>query len=104
MIQAINDKVISILMTRKQTRNGIIIPNTVQEPQAFSQVISIGDAVSSVKKGDIIITHVRGGMDVVIDEKVIKVLKEDEIYGILTDKETIASLQKMKLMKINKEM
>lgn len=97
MIKAIKDKVVAMMMTREKTRSGIIIPDIVQEPQAFSQVISIGEDVSSIKEGDIVVTHIRAGMDVVIDKEIIKVLKEDEIYGILYDKQTIASLVEIEL-------
>ena len=99
MIKAIKDKVVATMMTREKTRSGIIIPDSVQEPQAFSQVISVGEDVSVIKKGDIIVTHIRGGMDVVIDKEIIKVLKEDEIYGILNDQQTIDSLEEIELKK-----
>lgn len=110
MINAVKDKVVAILMTRKKTKSGLIIPNSVQEPQAFSKVISVGGDVDNVKVGDIIVSHMRSGMDVLIDRELIKVLKEDEIYGILTDKETIESLNEVvlnekeesKIIKLNK--
>jgi len=97
MIKAIKDKVVAVMMTREKTRSGIIIPDSVQEPQAFSQVISVGEDVSTIKEDDIIVSHIRSGMDVVIDKEIIKVLKEDEVYGILSDKETINSLQEIEL-------
>jgi len=97
MIKAIKDKVVAVMMTREKTRSGIIIPDIVQEPQAFSQVISVGDEVTVIKEGDIVVTHIRAGMDVVIDKEIIKVLKEEEIYGILNDKITIDSLIEIEL-------
>lgn len=90
------------MMTREKTRSGIIIPDSVQEPQAFSQVISVGEDITSIKEGDIIVTHIRGGMDVVIDKEIIKVLKEEEIYGILTDQKTLDSLEELELKRPEK--
>lgn len=97
MIKAIKDKVVAILMTRTKTASGIIIPDTVQEPQAFCKVLSVGEEVTIIKEGEVIVSHVRGGMDVVIDKEIIKILKEDEIYGILTDEVTLESLEEIEL-------
>ena len=97
MIKAINDKVVALMMTREKTTSGIIIPTTVQEPQAFCKVLSVGEDVKTIKVDDIIVSHIRGGMDVVIDKEIIKVLKEDEIYGILTHKPTIGTLKDLEL-------
>lgn len=99
MIDAIKDKVVGVMMKRDKTASGIIIPDAVQDPQAFCKVISTGDDVKTIKKGDIVVCHIRGGMDVVIDKEIIKVLKEDEIYGILTDKSTLSSLKELILEK-----
>ena len=93
MIQGINDKIIAKVMTREKTTSGLIIPDSVQEPQAFCKVISVGNDVDAVKTGDIVVCHIRGGMDVLIDNEIIKTLKNDEVYGILTDKKTLASLK-----------
>ena len=102
MIKAIKDKVVARLLTRKETASGIIIPNSVQEPQAFCEVISVGEDVLSVKTGEIVVAHMRGGMDVLIDKEIIKVLKEDEVYGILTDKPTIKTLKQTELKEESK--
>ena len=93
MINAIKDKVVVQILTREKTKSGLIIPDAVQEPQAFCKVISVGNEVKNIKKNNIVVCHMRAGMDVLIDKDLIKVLKEDEIYGILTDKETLESLK-----------
>jgi co-chaperonin GroES (HSP10) len=98
MIDAINDKVVGVIMKRGKTSSGIIIPEAVQEPQAFCKVISVGkDIKSGIKVGDIVVSHIRAGMDVVIEKELIKVLKEDEIYGTLTDKKTLDTLEAIQL-------
>ena len=102
MIKAIKDKVVSILMVRDKTAGGIIIPDSAQEPQAFCKVISIGDEVGTIVVGDIVVAHIHGGMDVIIEKEIIKVLKEDEIYGVLTDQSTLESLKEIEL-KIGKK-
>lgn len=85
------------MLKREKTSSGIIIPDAVQEPQAFCRVISIGEDVKNIEVGQIIVCHLRGGMDAVIDKQIIKVLKNDEIYGELTDEETIKSLTEIEL-------
>ncbi|MFW9871525.1 MAG: hypothetical protein ACFFG0_00275 [Candidatus Thorarchaeota archaeon] len=97
MIQAVQDKIVGIMLMRKKTASGIIIPDSYQEPQAFVKVISVGSDVTSVKVGDIVVSHIRSGMDVVFDRELVKVLKEEEVYGILTDKEMLSTLVEIKL-------
>lgn len=97
MIKAIKDKVVAILMTRDKTSSGIIIPDSVQEAQAFCKVLSVGEDVTAIKVNNIIVAHIRGGMDVVIDREIIKVLKEEEIYGVLTDRKTLSTLKEIEL-------
>lgn len=86
-----------VLLKREKTSSGLIIPDAVQEPQAFCRVISVGQDVTYVKEGQIIVCHMRGGMDTIIDKQVLKVLKEEEIYGELTDEATIESLTEFEL-------
>lgn len=99
MIDAIKDKIVVKLMTRDKTKSGIIIPDSIQEPQAFCKVLSVGNEVENVKVDDIIVCHMRSGMDVVIDKDIIKVLKEDEVYGQLIDKATLKSLKSLDITK-----
>lgn len=105
MIQAIEDKVIVETLRREVSAGGIIMPEGAQDPQAYGKVISVGpDAANKgFKEGDIIVSHVRGGMDSVIGYKLLKVLKIDEIYGILTDEETLSALKEIKLQPEKKE-
>ena len=97
MIKAVKDKVVALLMIREKTASGLIIPDGVQEPQAFCKVISVGGEVKTIKEGDVVVSHMRGGMDVLIDRQIIKVLKEDEIYGLLTDESTLSTLKTMEV-------
>lgn len=99
MIKAIEDKIIVETLRREVTAGGIVMPEGAQDPQSYGKVLSIGpDAEESgIKEGDIIVAHVRGGMDSVIGYKLIKVLKLDEVYGILTDKETLDALEQIEL-------
>jgi len=85
------------MLKRSKTSGGIIIPDAVNEPHAFCKVISIGEDVTRVKVGDVIVSHIRGGMDTVINYQIMKVLKEEEIYGFLTDEETLKALEAIKL-------
>jgi co-chaperonin GroES (HSP10) len=99
MIQAIEDKIVTTLMKRTKSVGGLILPETSQEPQAYGKVISVGDkaADKGIKEGDIIVSHIRSGMDSVIGNKFIKVLKLEEVYGVLTDQETLEALETIEL-------
>jgi len=99
MIKAIEDKVVVETLRREVSAGGIILPEGAQDPQSYGKVLSVGPlaADKGIKEGDILVCHVRGGMDSVIGYKLLKVLKLDEIYGILTDEETLGALEEIEL-------
>lgn len=99
MIKAVEDKVVVVLLKRTKSTGGIILPETFQEPQAYGRVISVGEKAANkgIKEGDILVSHIRGGMDLVFDLKLVKVLKLDEIYGLLTDETTLEALEDLTL-------
>jgi co-chaperonin GroES (HSP10) len=87
-IQAIGTKVYAIVIQTPQevTPSGIILPdNVLEEPQRCCKVVSVGEAVTTIKEGDIIVIHPRGGMAVMFNrEQACVILNYDEIYGVLT--------------------
>jgi len=99
MIKAIEDKIFVEVMKRKVSTGGIILPDGAQDPQAYGRVISIGETATDkgIKVGDVVVCHIRGGMDSVIGYKLFKILKLEEVYGTLTDKETLKSLEEIEL-------
>jgi co-chaperonin GroES (HSP10) len=99
MIEAKNDHVVVETMTRQRTAGGLILPEVAVEPQAYGRVTSVGEEVKYFKKGDIVIHHSNGGMAVVFDNKMLRVLKENEVYGILTDESFLSTLDKCLLRK-----
>ncbi|HUU87209.1 MAG TPA: hypothetical protein VMX17_05580 [Candidatus Glassbacteria bacterium] len=99
MIKAIEDKIFVEVLKRKVSTGGIILPEGAQDPQTYGRVISLGKTATDkgIKIGDIVVCHVRGGMDSVIGYKLFKILKLDEVYGTLEDKETLKSLEEIEL-------
>jgi co-chaperonin GroES (HSP10) len=103
MIEAIGDKVIVKLMRRNQTSGGIILPNNSADPQGYGKILSIGpdvptwdkDQTKNLKIGDIIVFHIRAGMDLLMDKEILRTLKYDEIYGILRNKEFASNLEEI---------
>lgn len=87
-IKAINDIVVAeeIIRTEERTAGGLIVPQTAKvEPQKYGKVLSVGEKVDNIKIGDIIVFHQSGGQAVLLDGVIQRVLKKDEIYGILTE-------------------
>ena len=85
-IQAINNHVVAeeIANIEKVTEGGIIIPDNVKmDPQKYGKVLSVGEKVENVKVDDIIVFHQSGGQTIMVNNVIQKVLKNDEIYGIL---------------------
>ena len=87
MIQATKDKLIAkIVKQDDKTSGGIIIPDSaVNEPQLYAGVVSIGNDVKEIDVGDTILCHRSGGMDIMMEGQIYKVLKDDEVYGVLKE-------------------
>lgn len=88
-IEAVMDKVaVIIIEEEKKTSSGIIIPATVSnEPQGYGVVVSVGPEVKTIKVNDIVIFNKRAGQDIMLNQKVIKIMFDKEIYGIVKDVE-----------------
>jgi len=99
MIKAIEDKILVEILRREVSAGGIIMPEGAQDPQTYGKVMSIGiNALDKgFKVGDILVCHVRGGMDSIIGYKLLKILKLDEVYGVLTDEVTLNALESIQL-------
>lgn len=93
MIKALVDKVIVQEMNITKSKGGLIIPDSVQQPQSFGKVMSIGSKVESkINVGDILVFHVSGGMAMIVEGKVLRCLMEAEIYGLVESEEIIEQL------------
>jgi co-chaperonin GroES (HSP10) len=84
-------------MRRAQTAGGIVIPSNIPDPQAYGKVISIGEDADnkSIVEGDIVVCHKNAGMDMVMEKNLMRTLKYDEIYGVLTDEDFKKNLEEM---------
>lgn len=98
MIQAVADKIVVEQMIISKTKSGILLPGGGVEPQAYGKVLSCGELVTEgteVKEGDILVFHPGAGMAVVLEKRVLKVLKYEELYGILQSEEVKENLKTM---------
>jgi len=85
-IVAVADKVIVEIKPKDNISDGgIIMPDTAQSilPQNSGEVISVGPLCEKIEKGDVCLFHERGGMDLILDKVVLKVLKFDEVYAVI---------------------
>jgi co-chaperonin GroES (HSP10) len=91
---AVNDKIFVKSLRRAISKGGIILPDTAGQidPQKFGLVLSVGEKVSEIKEGDIIMFHPRGGQSIVIDNIIYAVVMYGETYGVLKDESTITQL------------
>lgn len=90
-IQAVNDKIVCILLQKSNTTSGgIVLPDdTSQEPQKYGKVISVGEDIKekdTIKKDDIILFHPSGGMSIILEGAICQVLSYQEIYGVIKNK------------------
>ena len=88
-ILAVSDKVIVQLNKKEnKTESGLIIPDTAvsQTPQNSGEVLSVGKDINDISVGDVVLFHERGGMDILLGKVLMKVLKYDEIYAVIKDR------------------
>ena len=93
------------LLRRGQTAGGIVLPGNAADPQGYGEVLSVGPEVptwkdqpeKNIKEGEKIVFHVRAGMDMIMEKEILRTLKYDEVYGILTSEEFIDNLEEMTL-------
>lgn len=85
MLQGVGDKIIvEVIEKENKTDGGIILPeNSRVEPQFYGKVISKGNKVEEIQIDDVLAFNERAGMDLVMNKKKMKCLKEDEVYAIL---------------------
>jgi len=87
-IKAINNIVVvkELIKVEEKTPAGIIVPSTVKvEPQKYGEVLSVGENVENIKVGDVIVFHQAGGQAVILDGVIMRILKNEEVYGIYTE-------------------
>ncbi len=89
-VQGVKDKLVVqplIVKEEKKSSGGLILPNAVvTEPQATARVLSVGPEVTKeIKVDDIIYCHSHAGMDITVDNVIMKVLKDEEVYAILKE-------------------
>lgn len=104
MVEAIKDKVIVKLMKRVHDGNIVVPDSAVMDPQLYGEVLSVGEEVGeAVKKGEVVVFHPSGGQAIVLKEQVLSVVKIEEVYGKLTDKDTLRCLKSLKIGKQEEE-
>jgi chaperonin GroES len=76
----------------EQVKGGIIIPDSAKEKPQEAEVVALGtgkkddsgnDVVFQVKKGDKVLISKYGGTDVKVDDVEYKILREEDILGIV---------------------
>lgn len=81
MIKAIEDRVfIRLDAKNNKTEGGIILTDDWRQPRTVGTVESIGDRVTSVKKGDRVLFHIFDELPT-YDENVV-VVRENSILGV----------------------
>jgi len=91
MLQPLGDRVlVKPVSAEEKTKSGIYIPDTAKEEKAEGEVIALGTGKMSdgkkhdfsVKKGDKVL-YKKWADDIKIDGVEYKIMKEEEILGIL---------------------
>lgn len=92
MIKPLADRVVvKPLAAEEKTKAGIFIPDTAKEAPAQGEIVALGNGkmkdgksyAFSVKKGDKVLYSKYAGDEIKIDGSEYKIMKEEEILGIL---------------------
>ncbi|MFA4995803.1 MAG: co-chaperone GroES [Patescibacteria group bacterium] len=91
MFQPLGDRVlVQPVQKEETTKSGIIIPASAQEERAEGEIIALGSGIKegkkyefSVKKGDKVLFGKYSGEELKIEGVEYKVMREEEILGIL---------------------
>ena len=92
MLKPLADRVlIKPLSAEEKTKGGIFIPDTAKEAPAQGEIIALGNGKMkdgkkydfSVAKGDKVLYSKYAGDEIKIEGKEYKIMKEEEILGIL---------------------
>jgi chaperonin GroES len=68
------------------TKGGILLPNAVDKPAKYAEIISVGPKVLDFKIGDVIIFNKYVGVEA---EDGCLILKDEDILAILTETDNI---------------
>ena len=81
-IKPLGNRVIVRRDESRQPSNLIIAPQSAEEIPLRAEVLAVGPEVKSLKKGDVVLIGVYGGM-ILEDSKRLLLMREGEIYGII---------------------
>jgi len=93
MIKAVGDKILLEDMRASKTKGGLHLPDNSSDPQSYGKVISVGEKIKNIKPGDILVYHPRAGMALLIERRLLRIVKYEELYGILESEEVKETLE-----------
>ncbi|MFT4738390.1 MAG: chaperonin GroES [Cyclobacteriaceae bacterium] len=88
-IRPLGDRVlVEPIEAESKTKSGIIIPDTAKEKSQEGKVIAVGEGTKkqkmTVKIGDQVLFGKYSGTEIHLDGKDYMIMKESDIYGILS--------------------
>ena len=93
---AVMDKIFvkELVVKEHVTEGGIVLTDDAaqkQEPQKCGIVVSFGaDVPYDLNVGDLLVFHQRAGQAMILDKTIYRIVKADEVYGILRDDDVIS--------------
>lgn len=80
MMKVLGVKVLLEIIERKEEKNGIVIPDSVEKEHEY-KVIGIGDLVEDLEVGDYVLLAKYTGTEISKDGKDYLIIDEDEILA-----------------------
>lgn len=86
MIKALNEYVfLSYEKEKEAKKKGVVISNVSGKKSEMARVMFVGDGVKGVKKGATVIFDPHLPREVKVDNKTYMILKEKDLFGIVTE-------------------
>lgn len=85
-LQGVCDMVVVESMLEPKRESTIVLLDDVKQlPQNYGKVMSVGENVKNIRPGDVVLSHPNGGMAFMLNGKVHRVLKYQEVYGVYSN-------------------
>ena len=83
-LKPIRDRVlVEVSESKKETKGGIVLPDTALEEKSEGVILSIGNDVREVKDGERVIFGKFSGDEIIINEKKCRILAEKELLAVI---------------------
>lgn len=85
-VEPLGDRIVGIReAAEKQTKSGLILPDTAQEQPVLALVVAVGPKVADIKKGQKIVYKEYASTEITIDKTEYLIVSEDDVLATVKE-------------------